>query len=128
PDDPPTLSVGSADDWAEILYRIARGTWVDGQVSARLRHWLGLNTDHSMVAADWALDPLVGADEQDPWLGNKTGSDVGVRADVGLVLTGAGSGTVWAAIADWDDPDPRLTRAVVLDLRDFGRWLRAATG
>lgn len=119
--DPPTLSRGCADDWSRVLADLARGTCVDAATSALVRHWLSLNTDLSMVAAALHLDPLAHvAPDAGVRLWNKTGTDVGVRADVGVVAGGTGS-VAYACLAAWDDDGSRATRGRVLDtMRGFG--------
>ncbi|RLV49675.1 serine hydrolase [Nocardioides mangrovicus] len=95
PADPPTLSVGNAAEWVEFLLQVHQGILVNRQVSEQLRAWLATSVDHSMVAAAWAQDPLVATGR----VLNKTGTDDGVRADVGIV-TGERP-VVYAAIAGW---------------------------
>lgn len=124
PDQPPTLSRGCAGQWAELLTRAHQGAMVDGQVSARLLDWMSLSVDLSMVAAPWHLDPLIGA-VREPRLFNKTGSDRGVRADVGL-RTGPGRTVAWAVIANWAEPEGQeeesreVVDAVYAELAELG--------
>lgn len=124
PEQPPTLSLGCAGQWAELLTRAHRGTVVDERVSARLRDWMALSVDLSMVAAPWHLDPLIGA-VREPRLFNKTGSDRGVRADVGL-RTGPARTVAWAVIANWTEPEaqtqesPEVVDAVYAELAALG--------
>ena len=54
----------------------------------QLREWMLANTDHGLVPA------LVRHDQEAAWLANKTGTDDGVRADVGLM-----GGVAYAVLA-----------------------------
>lgn len=108
-DDPPTLSSGTARELAEVARRIhlaasggeAEGVSVD---AARLvEGWLLTGVDLSMVAAPFRLDPLAHG-EGDLRLWNKTGSDDGIRADMGVVWTDADA-VAYAAIATWVSGD-----------------------
>ena len=60
-----------------------------------------------MVASAFGLDPLSHAEpDRGLTLWNKTGTDAGVRADVGLVRT-PDAAFSYAAIANWRVSDPR---------------------
>ena len=94
--DPPTLSTGSAGELVRLMI----------DLPPLVLGWLGNGLDLSQVAAGWGLDPLA---HQDFDLGlrlvNKTGTDDGVRADVG-VLTGPTRRIGYAVVANWDNsPD-----------------------
>ncbi|WP_256840316.1 serine hydrolase [Ornithinimicrobium faecis] len=144
--DPATLSSGCADDWTHLLGEVARGTCIDEQTSALVRRWLSLGTDLSMVAAAFDLDPLAHAEppetqpthtetshtqptrtetaQTEPDLGirlfHKTGTDVGVRADVGVISRGDAA-VAYACLCRWDDDGSRPTRHRVLAaLRELG--------
>ena len=69
------------------MRRLRAGDVLPPGVSAGLVDLLRLNTDLSMVAAAFALDPLahVGAD-LGVRLFNKTGTQDGTRADIGCVV------------------------------------------
>ncbi len=112
--DPETLSSGCAGDWAGLFAALHRGEVVSPEVSARVLRWCAGNTDLSMVASALALDPL---SHQQPDLGlqlwNKTGTDSGVRADVGLVRA-AGRSVAYAVICNWDDTSGAAARRRVL--------------
>lgn len=117
-----TLSHGTGAEWSRLAERLDRGALVTGAVSARVRDWLSSNTDLSMVASAFALDPLAhrGADQGTGFsLFNKTGTDTGTRADVGVVGLGPRR-VAYAVIARWDGDD-LVRRSVVLDaLRSVG--------
>ncbi len=124
PEDPPTLSLGCAEDWAPLAARLARGEVVDREVSAEVVDWLSVGVDLSMVAGGFGLDPLAhSATDGDLWLWSKTGSDPGVRADVG-VATYEESRVAWAAIAGWDpETVPHATAPVLATMREIGESL-----
>lgn len=115
PADPPLLSVGNASAWTTLLGRLHRR---ESPGAERVLGWLASGVDHSLVLAAHAADPLV----VDATLVNKTGSDPGVRADVGLVTRG-GRTLAFAAIAAFD---PSLTEVAVHDLRALGAVLRGS--
>src|SRR5690606_37577890 len=101
PEYPSALSVGCAADWVGVLAALAAGEVVDVAVSRLVLDWLGLGVDLSMVAGALGLDPLAHAEpDRGLLLWHKTGTDAGVRADVGLV---AGERTVaYAVLCGWD--------------------------
>ncbi|MER6972030.1 serine hydrolase [Nocardioides sp. NPDC000445] len=79
PEDPPMLSVGCAADWV-AYFRTPHPT---------VMSWLAPSADLSMVSAAFGLDPLAHADpEQNLRVWSKTGTDDGVRAEVGLLDVG----------------------------------------
>lgn len=75
PEHPPMFSVGTASELAGLAALVAG----DGAWQVRLREWMQANTDHTLVPA------LVRHDPEGAWLANKTGTDDGTRADVGLM-------------------------------------------
>ncbi|WP_137295203.1 serine hydrolase [Nocardioides dongxiaopingii] len=118
PADPPTLSTGTASEWVSVLTRLHRGTWVSPAVSARVLGWLAGGADHSMVAGALGLDPLVVPDGPVRVV-SKTGTDDGVRCDVGLV-TGPGRTAAYAVLANDGDVTATLAR-----MRGLGDRVRA---
>ena len=58
PDDAPQLSVGSTAELSWLFGALARGEVVDTLTSQRVLGWLSLNSDLSMVASAFGLDPL----------------------------------------------------------------------
>lgn len=134
PADPPTLSSGCADDWTSLLTRVARGTCVNEGTSALVRGWLRLGTDLSMVASAFGLDPLSHVEaDLGTTLFHKTGTDVGVRADVGVLgANSIGRGhreIAYACLCVWEDDGSREVRELVLrTMRGLGaQVLRTAT-
>lgn len=109
PDDRPTLSRGTTRELAGTAHRIhraARGQEDQGLApdAARLvERWLRTGVDLTLVADAFALDPLAHADGA-PHLWNKTGWDEGVRADMGVVASGATS-LAYAATLSWQPGD-----------------------
>jgi len=106
--DPPRLSTGSAAELAGLLRAMSVGDAVSSSVSSQVLGWLATGVDLSMVGAAFGLDPLAhAAPDQGISLHNKTGTDVGVRADVGLVGTSS-SALAYAVLANWPaDEDHR---------------------
>ena len=109
PDDPPTLSSGTARELAEVARRIhvaASGGEVggiSGDAARLVEGWLLTGVDLSMVAAPFRLDPLahqVGRVR----LWSKTGTDTGIRADVGVAWNESDA-LSYAAIATWQMGD-----------------------
>lgn len=132
---PVTLSTGSASELSALMSRLAAGTAVGGDADRLVRQWLSANVDQSMVGSalveQGGLDPIA----HHASLGlpttfwNKTGTDDGVRADVGAV-TSDGRTITWAAIANWD-PTPGTTLdhltvwAVLRGMRHVGEQVLA---
>jgi beta-lactamase class A len=81
PEDPPMLSIGCATDWV-AYFRTPHPT---------VMSWLAPSTDLSMVSSAFGLDPLAHTEPLRSDLANglqvwsKTGTDDGVRAEVGLL-------------------------------------------
>ena len=80
----PRLAEGTARELHTLVTAMAVST--PGSPGARVVSWLRLNTDLSLVASAFGLDPLAHADPSAPvTLWNKTGTDSGVLVDVGVV-------------------------------------------
>ena len=125
PADPPSLSTGTAAELAGLFARLHRGEVFGPVISDRVLGWLNLDTDTSMVASAFGLDPLAHTTpDRGWWLAHKTGTDTGVRADVGLVR-GPRRSVSYAVLAEFDDADRDAVLAV---MRDWGAEIRAYTG
>jgi len=129
PHDPPHLSLGCAADHVEVLARLWSERDQPGSVGATVLGWLAHGTDLSMVASAWHQDPLSHAEEPGPdatVITNKTGTNLGVRADVG-VLDRGGRATAYAVLANWIEHPPGAGRDDVMRaLRGIGDALRSA--
>jgi len=79
---PAEFSQGSTHDWSQLVHDLRLGQVISPDVSHQVRTWLAMSVDHSMVLAPFAFDPLVSNVET---CFNKTGNDVHVRADVGVI-------------------------------------------
>lgn len=103
PDDAPQLSVGSTAELSWLFGALARNEVVDAVTSQRVMGWLSLNSDLSLVASAFGLDPLShrGVDH-DTLLVNKTGTDTGVRAEAGA-LRGASRAVSYAVSIQFND-------------------------
>ncbi|TFD32294.1 serine hydrolase [Cryobacterium cryoconiti] len=126
PDDAPQLSVGSAKELTWLFTALARGEIVDAEASERVIGWLSLNSDLSMVAGAFGIDPLAHrAGDHGLLLVNKTGTDAGVRSEVGI-LRGPRAGVTYMVSMSFADTrlSSRLAvldgmRAVGLDLLEY---------
>ena len=120
PDDAPQLSVGSAAELAWLITALSRGQIVDRVTSDRVIGWLSSNADLSLVASGFGLDPLAHrSSDHGLSLINKTGTDVGVRSEVGL-LNGPRAGVAYALTIQFTDTS-LATRLTVHDaMRVFG--------
>jgi beta-lactamase class A len=117
--DPTTLSRGTAGELAGLMSGLARGTVVSPAVSARVDSWLATGVDLSMVASGFNLDPLAhNTTDRGPSLRNKTGTDNGIRADVGHI--GPQS---YAVLANWNPAAADQTPQVMQAMRHLGTAL-----
>ena len=119
---PERLSSGSAGEWAQLMAELARGETASGTVESRVLAWLSRSMDLTMVPATLRADPLSHGSGPGPCrVVNKTGTDRGVRADVGL-LTGPFGRIAYAAICNFDAEAVALGD-VMQDLNDLGAFL-----
>lgn len=120
-----SLSTGCARDWAAIMQRLHAGRRGGEPVADRVLDWLAPSTDLSMVAAAFDLDPLAHGTEPDQGitLWNKTGTDPGVRADVGVVEFGDSS-TSYAVICNWRGESAEDRSRVLRVMRATGEKIR----
>lgn len=124
---PDVLARGAATELSLLLSRAAAGEIISEAVSGQLLHWMSLNADGTMVSATWNLDPLEHVEPtRDLRIANKTGTDTGVRSDVGVAALTDGRTISYAVIANWNEEqrDARdqvldTMRAVGVDLRQF---------
>jgi len=128
PDHPTRLSEASATGLVSLFTRLVRDEDLGHGVGERVLGWLTGGLDLGMVAAAFGLDPLAHATpDRGVTVVNKTGTDLGVRADAGWVVGPAGQ-VVYACIANWDaafdGPDP-LRDDVLRAMHRLGAALRA---
>ncbi|MFZ4894480.1 serine hydrolase [Plantibacter sp. Mn2098] len=122
-DDAPQLSVGSARELAWLFQSLATGEIVDPTTSRRVLGWLSLNTDLSLVASGFGLDPLAHREpDHGIQLFNKTGSDPGVRAEAGI-LRGPSGAVSYAICTTFDDTELGTRLGVVDACRLLGQDL-----
>lgn len=125
PDDAPQVSVGSTAELTWLMTALHRGQVVDRVVSRQVLSWLSRNADLSMAASAFGLAPLVrdgsdhGVSDHGLSLISTTGSDAGVRCDVGL-LTGERAGLAYALTVRFDDVSLAARLGVVDAMRAFG--------
>ncbi len=120
PDDAPQLSVGSTAELSWLFAALARNEIVDQLTSQRVMGWLSLNSDLSMVASAFGLDPLShrGVDH-DTLLVNKTGTDRGVRAEAGA-LRGSNRAVAYAVSVQFNDDGLPARLRVLEAMRTVG--------
>jgi beta-lactamase class A len=105
PTDPETLSTGTATELAELMARLHRGEVRSRAVSRQVLRWLALDTDTSMTAGAFGLDPLAHTDpDRGLSLAHKTGTDTGIRCEIG-VIGGPVRTVAYAVLAQFDDED-----------------------
>jgi beta-lactamase class A len=80
--DPPQFATGTPRELVDLLTAVADDRLVSAGTSRRLRGWMRLNTDRALVADAVRHDPYGPGQVT---VMNKTGTDDGVRADVGIV-------------------------------------------
>jgi beta-lactamase class A len=121
PDDAPQLSIGSTAELAWLFGALSRGEVVDPVTSQRVLGWLSLNSDLSMVASAFGLDPLAHREvDHGLQMVNKTGTDTGIRAEAGVIRSPR-AGVAYAVTVQFADTD-LLARLRVLDaMRAVGR-------
>lgn len=118
--DPPTLSTGNATELAQLMAHLHQGAVAGDDLATRVLGWLSKGMDLSQVAAAWLLDPLAHHEAaEDLQVVNKTGTDLGVRAETG-VLSGPAAAVAYAVIANWDDGAGDHRDAVLAHQRDVG--------
>ena len=123
PDDAPQLSVGSTAELSSLFAMLAREEVVDSPTSQRVMNWLSLNSDLSLVASAFGLDPLAHRNpDHSTLLVNKTGSDVGVRSEVGA-LRGRRAAVSYAVSVHFDDDSLARRLSVVDAMRAVGEEL-----
>jgi Beta-lactamase class A len=111
-EDPPQFSSGSASGYRFFFTRLWRGEIGGRSVSDRVLGWLRDGVDLSMVAGAFGLDPLAHGDgDRGVKLWHKTGTDVGVRADSGVVERD-GRGIAYSVLVRFDDRDRDRDRAL----------------
>jgi beta-lactamase class A len=124
PDDPATLSTGSASELSRVMSELSRHKLLSSTVSEQVNAWLTTSVDLSMVASAFGLDPLAHApSDRNLIIRNKTGADRGVRADVGTIGRN-GNWVSYAVIANWNAADPGLRDSALLGMHTIGTILR----
>lgn len=114
PSDPPRLSSGTAAELADLFARLHRGEVRSRAISRQVLSWLTHDADTSMTAGAFGLDPLAHVDpDRGLTLAHKTGTDTGVRCDVG-VLSGPARSVAYAVLASFTETEQQTERDVVL--------------
>ena len=126
PQDPPHLSLGCARDWTSILARLWADDRAGGAVGRLVLGALTPGVDLSMVASAFDLDPLAhDEDPAGPQLINKTGTNLGVRCDIGIIEDEAHP-IAYAVLANWpEEPAGRGRADVLAGMRAIGQQMRS---
>ena len=126
PQDPPHLSLGCARDWSSILARLSADDRTGGAVGHMVLGALTPGVDLSMVASAFDLDPLAhDEDPAGPLLINKTGTNLGVRCDIGIIEDEAHP-IAYAVLANWsEEPAGRGRDQVMAAMRSIGDSIRS---
>ncbi|WP_213816069.1 serine hydrolase [Glaciihabitans sp. dw_435] len=120
PDDAPQVSVGSTAELAWLVGALARGEVVDVTTSERVIGWLSLNSDTSLVASAFGMDPLAHeTTDHNSLLINKTGSGAGIRAEVGA-FRGIRSSVAYSVTVQFSDDELAMRMAVLDAMRTIG--------
>ncbi|MFL6182428.1 MAG: serine hydrolase [Actinomycetes bacterium] len=132
PEHPVALSTGNGRDLYRLCCELSRPQTLSPAVTNTVIGWLALNTDLSMVAGSFGLDPLAHVEpDRGVVLWNKTGTNVGVRCDVGVVSRGHRR-LAYAVLANWTPAGERdeLRDQVLQAMRAIGKaaneWLLEA--
>ncbi len=126
PEHPSALSSGSARDLVRLCRVLDEADGVSRGASGKVTGWLSTNTDLSMIASALGLDPLAHVDvDRGIELWNKTGTNDGVRCDIGVVCQGAIK-VAYAALANWtpQGPDDPTRDDVLTSMRNIGQLIR----
>jgi len=126
PEHPQSLSSGSARDLVRLCRVLHDSSEISPGVCSKVTGWMSTNTDLSMVASAFGLDPLAHVDvDRGVRLWNKTGTNDGVRCDMGVVEVGDEAVT-YAVLANWTPRESNdTTRDVVLAaMRGIGTLIR----
>lgn len=110
PGDPETFASGTVAELVSLIGDVERGQLISAEVSRLVKNWMTANVDRSLVA-----DSIGCGRYAELEVANKTGVDVGVRADVGIVT---GASTVIYAVVSTSPPGEEAR--CVASLRDWG--------
>jgi len=119
-DHPAAPSVGTAHDYRTIMD--SGFVADDGTPEAFVRDLLMSGTDHSMVASGAMLDPLVRESGARGSFINKTGTDLTVRADAG-VMGRPEARISYAVLVNWDADQGGMDSLVMAAMREVGQRL-----
>lgn len=126
PEMPWTPSYGTGRELADLMRRLGAHEIVSADVSEQVLVWLAANTDTSMLADAFLLDPLAhpDAEYQGMLLRHKTGSTSFARIDIGW-LQGPVVTVAYAVAANWKDQQDDLRAPVIDAMRAIGESIRA---
>lgn len=128
PEHPAALSTGTAAELVQLFTMLNEASDISPTAAQLVRQWLSTNNDLSMVASAFGLDPLAHtAEDRGITLWNKTGTNDGVRCDVGVVHQASASVT-YAVLANWNPQglsDP-IRDEVLTGMNRIGHLVRDA--
>lgn len=126
PEMPWTPSYGTARELADLMRRLGAHEIISPAVSTQVFEWLAADTDTSMLADAFLLDPLAhpDAEYQDILLRHKTGSTSFARIDIGWVQ-GPVATVAYAIAANWKDRPEDLRAPAIDSMRILGEAIRA---
>lgn len=130
PELPWTPSYGTAFELSDLMARLDRNEILNEPVCQLVGRWLAADTDTSMVAAGFLLDPLAHDEPeyQGMELRHKTGSTSFARIDVGI-LNGPERKVAYAVAANWPEDSTDLRAPVLQTMQRIGNSIRGlATG
>jgi beta-lactamase class A len=123
---PPQLSSGSAAELRLLCDELDSATQIATTTAAEVVTWLSTNCDLSMVASAFGLDPLAHTQsDRGMRLWNKTGTNDGVRCDVGIVRIESATAS-YAVLANWQPAGPHdpIRDQVLAAMRGIGDAIR----
>ncbi|GAA1657084.1 serine hydrolase [Microbacterium flavum] len=122
---PWTPSYGTGAELADLMRRLGAGLIVSPAVSAQVMAWLAVDTDTSMVASAFLLDPLAHTEPEYEGmvLRHKTGTTSVTRVDVGHVR-GPRAAVAYAVCANWRGEEDDLRAPVLAAMRELGEQIR----
>lgn len=122
---PETVSNGSAIELANVVLALEDEMRKGTHSASLVIEWLRSNVDCSMVLAPFNIDPTSHHDpnERGFRVWSKTGSDSGVRADVGVIVNSRKT-ISYSVITNWDPKESKQDVALEMMRRVGDRILR----
>lgn len=120
---PGSISQGTSRELASLCAELEMSSRNGATTAGRVVEWLRHGVDYSMVLNTFGLDPLSHYEpENGVRVWSKTGTDAGVRADVG-VIEGAATSVAYSVIANWE-PDTVAVEDILECMGNIGNLIR----